>query len=204
MENSYAEAFTNGTGDPTNGNRRRRFDRNRIGGNRRRNRKYRVPKPGAKKQKKYLRTCVEFPARELYQIMGREKTRFADSAYVELSVQQGNYRKSGYTKGSVNMDSKFEALVNLCRNEEEAKKLFSRTAEDAASYLKEQYHLEFTVDELKDVAAGIRKASDESTSDELTEDQLEDVAGGGKGAYNAGYYIGKVCKIVVSVLPFFL
>lgn len=104
------------------------------------------------------------------------------------------------------MDSKFEALVNLCRNEEEAKKLFSRTAEDAASYLKEQYHLEFTADELKDVAAGIRKAAEESTSDELTEDQLEDVAGGGKGskAYNAGYYIGKFCNVVVNVLGLFL
>ena len=77
------------------------------------------------------------------------------------------------------MDSRFEALVNLFNNADVAKKLMPLTAEEAASYLKEQYHLEFTIDELNNVAAGAKKAMEEPTSEELTEEQLEDAAGGG-------------------------
>ena len=99
------------------------------------------------------------------------------------------------------MESKFEALSNLFKDVDVARKLMSLSAEDAASYLKEQYNLEFTIDELNDVAAGANKALEEADSDELTEDQLEDVAGGGKGstAYKVGYYVGKGLQVAGTV-----
>lgn len=99
------------------------------------------------------------------------------------------------------MEEKFEALSNLFKNAEVAQKLMSFSADEAASYLKERYNLEFTIDELNDVAAGANKAMEEAASDELTEDQLEDVAGGGKGstAYNVGYYVGKTVLLAAAV-----
>ena len=94
------------------------------------------------------------------------------------------------------MEPRFEALSNLFKDAEVAQKLMSCTSEEAAAILKEQYNLEFTVEELNDVAAGIKAALTES--DELSSDQLDEVVGGakGSGAYNAGYYIGKAVKVV--------
>ena len=94
------------------------------------------------------------------------------------------------------METRFEALSNLFKDAEVAQKLMSCTSEEAVAVLKDQYQLEFTVEELNDVAAGIKAALAES--DELSSDQLDEVVGGGKGsgAYNAGYYIGKTVKVV--------
>lgn len=102
------------------------------------------------------------------------------------------------------MDMRFENLNNLFKDAEVAQKLLACTAEEAVVILKEQYDLEFTVDELNEVAAGIKAALTAEASDELTSEQLEEVVGGGKsGAYYAGYYIGKTviagCVIVGGV-----
>ena len=90
------------------------------------------------------------------------------------------------------MDPKFESLANLFKDAAIAERLLGYSPEEAVVVLKEEFHLEFTVEELVDVAEGI-KAALTGSSDELTEDQLEEVAGGKKGstAYNVGYYIGK-------------
>ena len=99
------------------------------------------------------------------------------------------------------MDQKFEALGNLFKDAAVMQQLLACTAEEAAAVLKNQYGLEFTVDEMNDIASGIKKALEEN-GDELTSEQLENVVGGAKGsaAYNAGYYIGKtVCAGCVIV-----
>lgn len=95
------------------------------------------------------------------------------------------------------MEGKFLSLSELLKDGETAQKLLGCSPEEAVLILREQYHLEFTVDELKDVATGIQDALKDA-SDELSADQLESVAGGGKGsgAYNAGYYIGKTVKVI--------
>lgn len=99
------------------------------------------------------------------------------------------------------MDAKFESLGKLFQTPEVATKLFACSPEEAVALLKEQYQLEFTIDELNDVALGIKAALQEASDDELTSEQLDEVAGGGKGsgAYNAGYYIGKTVKVVGTV-----
>ena len=102
------------------------------------------------------------------------------------------------------MDTRFETLSNLFKDESVAQKLLSCTAAEAVAILQEQYHLEFTVEELDDVAVGIKAALTDPSSDELSVDQLEDVVGGGKSnAYYAGYYIGKTvmagCVIIGGV-----
>ena len=98
------------------------------------------------------------------------------------------------------MDSRFETLSGLFKDAGTAQKLISLTAEEAVNFLRDHYHLDFTVDELNDVAAGARKAMEDASSDELSEDALEAVAGGGSGAYNAGYYIGKGLQVVGVVV----
>ena len=94
------------------------------------------------------------------------------------------------------MEPRYDALAALIKDPELAQTLMACSPEEAVVLLKEQYQLSFSVEELIDVAAGIKAAFSES--DELSCDQLEDVVGGGKGsgAYNAGYYIGKTVKVV--------
>lgn len=96
------------------------------------------------------------------------------------------------------MEAKYLSLNELFKDSGTAQKLMNSSAEEAVIYLKEQHGLDFTVEELNEVAQGIQVALKEEAADELTSDQLEDVTGGGKGsgAYNAGYYIGKTVKIV--------
>lgn len=95
------------------------------------------------------------------------------------------------------MEPKFEALVSLFKKDAEAaKKLMACSAEEAVAVLSQEYNLEFTVDELNEVAAGIKAGMANESSDELSLDQLDNVAGGGKsGAYYAGYYIGKAVGV---------
>lgn len=95
------------------------------------------------------------------------------------------------------MEEKFITLSEVFKDNDVAQKLLAYSPEEAICFLKEQYNLEFTADELNDVAAGIRDALSDS-NDEFSDEQLEDVTGGGKGsgAYNVGYYIGKTVKIV--------
>ena len=102
------------------------------------------------------------------------------------------------------MDMRFEKLNDLFKDAEVAQKLLACTAEEAVVILKDQYDLEFTVDELNEVAAGIKAALTANTSDELSCEQLEEVVGGGNSAaYNAGYYIGKTviagCVIIGGI-----
>lgn len=95
------------------------------------------------------------------------------------------------------MEKKYLSLSELLKDSETAQKLLTCSPDEAVITLKEQYHLDFTVDELKDVATGIQDALKDA-SEELSADQLESVSGGGEGsgAYNAGYYIGKTVKII--------
>lgn len=95
------------------------------------------------------------------------------------------------------MEERFITLSEIFKDSAMAQKLMACSPEEAACLLKEQYNLTFTVEELNDVAAGIRDALNDD-SNELSDDQLEDITGGGKGsgAYNAGYYTGKVVKVV--------
>lgn len=95
------------------------------------------------------------------------------------------------------MATKFETLSKLFEDPKTAQKLLALSPEEAVSFLKEKHNLDFTVDELNDIAIGIKDAM-EDNSDELNSDQLDMVSGGGKGstAYNTGYYIGKACKVV--------
>lgn len=102
------------------------------------------------------------------------------------------------------MEPRFEALVNILKDEQAAQKLLALSAEEAAVVLKEQYSLEFTAEELEEVAAGIKQALSEGPSDELSCDQLEAVVGGKKStAYYVGYYVGKTviagCVIIGAV-----
>lgn len=95
------------------------------------------------------------------------------------------------------MELKYEKLMELFKDGAIAQKLMACSAEEAVVILKEQYGLEFTAEELDEVAAGIRAGLAEESSDELNVDQLEQVVGGGKSAaYNTGYYIGKGIKAV--------
>lgn len=96
------------------------------------------------------------------------------------------------------MEQKFEKLSTIFQNSETTAKLFVLSPEEAVAYLKNEYNLDFTVDELNDVALGIKAAMQDGAGDELSSEQLEDVTGGGKGsgAYYAGYYIGKTAKVV--------
>lgn len=87
------------------------------------------------------------------------------------------------------MDQKYETLITIFKNTEEAQKLLALTPEEASCYLEDQYDLEFTVSELNDIAAGMKAALMED-SDELFEDALDQVVGG-ITAYQAGYYVGK-------------
>lgn len=97
------------------------------------------------------------------------------------------------------MDNRFEKLQELFKDEIFAQKMLTSTVEEAAALLKEQHDLEFTVDELNDVAAGIRAGLADESTDELSQDMLEQVVGGGKsGAYYTGYYIGKGVKVAAA------
>ena len=105
------------------------------------------------------------------------------------------------------MESRYESLVELFKNEEEAKKLLVMTAGEAAAYLQDTHNLVFSADELREVGEGMKKALDEDTGDELSENALELVAGGKSGAYNAGYYIGKTLKFIATglkIVSFFM
>lgn len=95
------------------------------------------------------------------------------------------------------MEPKFEKLISLFKKDPETiKKLLSCSAEEAAEVLSKEYNLEFTVDELNEVAAGIKAGLEKEDNDELSVDQLDVVVGGAKsGAYYAGYYIGKVVGV---------
>ena len=103
------------------------------------------------------------------------------------------------------MEPRYESLTNLFKDAEVAQRLLAYSPEEAVVVLKEEFHLEFTVEELVDVAEGI-KAALTGSSEELTEDQLEEVAGGKKGstAYKVGNYIGKVVKAVGVVAGIFV
>lgn len=95
------------------------------------------------------------------------------------------------------MELKYEKLMELFKDEAVAQKLMACSAEEAGEILKSQYGLEFTTEELDEVAAGIRTGLTEESGDELNADQLEQVVGGGKSAaYYTGYYIGKGIKAV--------
>jgi len=95
------------------------------------------------------------------------------------------------------MEARYDALVKVFNDPEEASKLFAMSPEDAQQYLKEKHGLEFSVDELNEVANGIRKGMSDDDTDELNEEALQLVAGGAKGgAYYTGYYIGKGIKVV--------
>lgn len=98
------------------------------------------------------------------------------------------------------MEPRFEALSKLFENSETAQKLLALSPDEAVTFLKENHNLEFTSDELNDVATGIKDALQDN-SDELNSDQLDMVSGGGKDstAYSAGYYIGKTVKVVGTV-----
>lgn len=94
------------------------------------------------------------------------------------------------------MEMKYESLKNLFKDAEVAKRLLSCSPEEVAAILKDEYQLEFTIDELNEVAEGIKMALQEESSDELSSEDLENVVGGAKsGAYYAGYYIGKVVQV---------
>jgi len=96
------------------------------------------------------------------------------------------------------METKYITLSELFKDNEVAQKLLACSPEEAVVFLKKEYGLEFTVTELTEVAQGIQDALKEDSSDELSSEYLDEVTGGGKGsgAYNAGYYIGKVVKVV--------
>jgi len=94
------------------------------------------------------------------------------------------------------MDPKYDALANIFQDEEAIQKLVSLSPEDAVIALKTQYGLDFSVDELNDIASGMKRAMEDDSDGELSEASLEDVAGGANStAYNVGYYIGKGVKI---------
>ena len=100
------------------------------------------------------------------------------------------------------MEQRYADLGKIFANADTAAKLMSLSAEEAKVFLKEQYNLDFTEEELLDVAKGMKKALSDDDSGELCESDLEEVAGGGKGsgAYNAGYYIGKTVKVAGTVI----
>ena len=94
------------------------------------------------------------------------------------------------------MENKFEVLQKLFQDAESAKKLLSSSPEEVAAMLKEQHGLDFTIEELEEVARGIVAGLKEESDDELSSEDLENVVGGAKsGAYYAGYYIGKVVQV---------
>lgn len=101
------------------------------------------------------------------------------------------------------MEQKYEKLEQLMQDQDIAKRLMSASVQDAQKILKEEYQLDFTEEELNDVAAGIRAAVAEDASDELTPEDLEAVSGGAKNskAYKHGYYIGKAARAAVIIIP---
>jgi len=95
------------------------------------------------------------------------------------------------------METRFEALGNLLKDEKEGAILVSLSAEEAVAYLKEKHNLVFSLEELNDVAAGMKKALEETSENEISESDLEMVAGGRKSVpYTVGYYLGKTVKVI--------
>lgn len=90
------------------------------------------------------------------------------------------------------MNPRYEALANILKEEGTLEKLLNCTSEEAVVVLREEYQLDFTVEEMDEVAAGMKAAMEQGDSEELSLEDLENVAGGGNStAYYAGYYIGK-------------
>lgn len=100
------------------------------------------------------------------------------------------------------MEKRFEKLIDFFTDPMTAEKLGGMKAEDAVVFLKENYDLEFSAEELRDFGDGMRAALEDS-SDELPLDVLDQVAGGKENGnsvgYNIGYYGGKVIKAVVTI-----
>lgn len=96
------------------------------------------------------------------------------------------------------MEQRVVKLTELFKDEQISKKLVSLSAEEASRYLKEEFNLDFSVDELNDIAAGMKQAMEKDSSDELTEESLEAVAGGLLPAYTVGYYVGRAMRHVLS------
>ena len=94
------------------------------------------------------------------------------------------------------MEKRYEELVALFENSDTAAKLAGLSASEGVVYLKQNFNLDFTEDELRDFGNGIRAAA-ENNSEELDLDELDQVAGGGKSVgYQIGYYVGKIAKAV--------
>lgn len=98
------------------------------------------------------------------------------------------------------MEEKYTKLIEIMKNPDEAKRLLSLDPEDAVKVFSEEYKLDFSLDELNDVAAGIRDELKENSSAELTSADLENVTGGGKRAYNAGRTVGRIVQLVGVVV----
>ena len=76
------------------------------------------------------------------------------------------------------MEEKYLILGKILDDEIEGRKLLSLSSADAVDYLKENYKVDFTAEELMDVAKGMKNAISEEVGDELSDDSLELVAGG--------------------------
>ena len=103
------------------------------------------------------------------------------------------------------MEPKYVALENLLKDEEALAKLStSQDAEETSKILKEEFGLDFSPEELREVGEGMKRALEDDSMGELSESDLEMVAGGKQStAYKVGYYIGKGVKIAATVLKFF-
>lgn len=99
------------------------------------------------------------------------------------------------------MEEKYVKLAALLNNEDDARRLLTMTPEEASRVLKEEYNLDFSVDQLNDIMRGIHDSLVEMEGGELSENDLEQVAGGGKGSedYEFGRSVGRATPIVIAL-----
>ncbi len=100
------------------------------------------------------------------------------------------------------MEQKYVKLQELLGNEEIAKRLIEMSPEDVSKVLAEEYDLEFTPEQLIDIANGI-KDEIRGESDELSDSDLAQVSGGRKrneDDYQFGRSVGKGTPVVVALV----
>lgn len=98
------------------------------------------------------------------------------------------------------METKYVKLQELLSDEETCKRLFALSAEECSVTLKNEYGLDFSVDELNEIMRGIQAALKDRQNGELNESDLEMVAGGrDSSAYGFGYSCGRFVPAAVVV-----
>ena len=102
------------------------------------------------------------------------------------------------------MDQRFEMLAKLFEDEAFVKRIRGQSPDRVMQILKENYGLDFTLNELIEFSNAIQKAEELDDDGELNEENLVDVAGGGLFTFApiALYWLIKNKKTRQTVIDF--